>query len=782
MLKHAVRSRLPIHAGRLLALLAFLLLLGSPIGAQTQGSEPGTLRGQVLGTDGSPISSATVRVLPDGPGALSDGAGRFTVRDVPSGSVQLRVERLGFRSRELSVDAATAAALEIVLETSPIAVEGVVTTATPTGSGASYQAVQAFNTEELRRLSGTSLGEMLDGQPGLSSRSFGSATARPIIRGFDGERLLVLENGERMGDIQETAPDHAITLDPMAMDRLEVVRGPASLLYGSSALGGVVNILNRDAPDAWSPGLQGGVSMQGASMNELRAASGRLIHGWDRIGVSGRFTYREAGDGRTPTEVIPNSQTLTFSTAFGVGVRTDSFQGGWSVSYHDNDYGVPEFGVETEDGEFVEAQPDMEVRIDRFNTQARGTWELDRWIEAIDFRTSFSRSLQEEGEPGVPAELLELEIDTRLSSSTVMLRHRPTGILDQGVVGFNFLRKDQGVEGLEAYFPGEVLTSVAAYTFQEIPLGLRARLQLGGRLEQEWLETRTNQFFGSTDMREDNELQVSWSVGLNMQPAPGVEVGTQIARAHRNPTVLERYANGWHAGATRVELGATREPGDPRLESEVGHGLDLFTRFSSERFRLELAGFYNRIDNYVALETLPADCGGIEYRVRADREFPACVQFFSADAEMMGGEATLDVLLTDAIRARVVSDFVRGTRRDGDKDPLPFIPPFRTSLELERDWGRASLGGTARFVSSQTRVPADELPTGSYALVGLNGTWAVDPQGQHRISFTVDNLLDRSYQDHLSVVRRFPAPVSPDNPARFDMPGRNITVSYRWMF
>ncbi|TVR63968.1 MAG: TonB-dependent receptor [Gemmatimonadales bacterium] len=782
MLKHVARSRFHIHAGRLLALLAFLLLLGSPLGAQTAGSEAGTLRGQVLDTSGAPISSATVRVVPDGPGALSDAAGRFTVRDVPAGAVQLRVERLGFRSTEFSVDAATAGALEIVLESSPIAVEGVVTTATPTGSGASYQAVQAFNTEQLRRLSGTSLGEMLDGQPGLSSRSFGSATARPIIRGFDGERLLVLENGERMGHIQETAPDHAITLDPMARDRLEVVRGPASLLYGSSALGGVVNILNRDAPDTWAPGLQGGVSMQGASMNEMRAGSGRVIHGWDRIGVSGRFTYREAGDGRTPTEIIPNSQTQTFSTAFGVGMNTDRFQGGWSVSYHDNDYGVPEFGVETEEGEFVEAQPDMEVRIDRINTQARGTWELDRWVEAIDFRTSFSRSLQEEGEPGVPAEELELEIDTRFSSSTVMLRHNPVAFLDEGVLGLNFLRKDQGVEGLEAYFPGETLTSLAVFTFQEIPLGARSRLQVGGRLEQEWLETRTNQFFGDADMRQDNELQVSWSMGVNTQPIPGLEIGTQLARAHRNPTVLERYANGWHAGATRVELGATREPGDPRLESEVGHGLDLFTRFGTERFRIEVAGFYNRIDNYVALETMPADCGDIEYRVRADREFPACVRFFSADAEMLGGEATLDVLLTDDLRARVVSDFVRGTRRDGDQDPLPFIPPFRTSLELEREWGRASLGGTFRWVNSQTRVPADELPTDSYTLMGLNGTWAVDPQGQHRISFTVDNLLDSSYQDHLPVVRRFPAPVSPDNPARFDMPGRNITVSYRWMF
>ncbi|TVP75684.1 MAG: TonB-dependent receptor [Gemmatimonadales bacterium] len=764
----------------LAALMAVALAPDTLQAALQSAPSDDVVRGVVVNSDDrEPLAGVRVQLLPEGPAALTDAEGRFELRGLSAAEgPSLRFTLIGYRERTVEVSPEDAESVEVALVRSAVMLDEVIATATPTRSGASYQAAQAFNAEQLQRLSGTSLGEMLDGQPGLASRSFGAAPARPVIRGFDGERLLVLQNGERMGDIQETAPDHAVTLDPMAMDRIEVVRGPASLLYGSSAMGGVVNILSRDSPEVWSPGLSGGFSLQGASQNEMGAGSGRLVYGTDRWALSSRLTYRDASDGSTPAQTIPNSYSRTLSTALGLGVRTDRFEGGVSISYHDNDYGVPEFAVEqVGDDEFVEEEPDMEVRIDRLNVSTRARWETGRWLEEVSFRSSISESLQEEGEPDPIPEELELEIFTQMASSTLMLHHRPAGFLDRGVLGFNHLLKNQEVDGIEAYHPGERLTSLAAFTFQEVPLSDRVRLQAGGRLENEWLRTVENRFFPPEESFEDTELNVAWSLGLNVQPDEAWEIGTQVARNHRNPTVLERYADGWHAGATRVELG------DPTLQAEIGHGVDLFVRRATERTRMELAAFGNWIDDYIALETLDrVACNDIDYRVRPDRDFPNCVQFFATDARMMGAEAQVDLLFGRHMQAGLVVDVVRGDRRGDVSEPLPFIPPFRTSVRLARETESGILGATVRHARAQDRVPGDELSTAGHTLLNLEASRRLGPAARHLVTIRVDNVLDTRYQDHLSVVRRFPEPVSPDNESRFDMPGRNINVTYRWLF
>ncbi len=232
----------------------------------------------------------------------------------------MRVSFMGYSTQTLRLQVpARESEMRIFLRPSFVDMDEVIITASPTGSAVNYQSSQAFNTMEMIRRSGVSLGEMLDGEPGLSSRSFGGGPARPVIRGFDGERLVVLENGERMGDIQSTAPDHAITLDPLGMSRVEVVRGPASLLYGSSALGGVINVFTEDFPTDWENGLHGGAAFQGATNNNLVSQSTGLIYGSEHHAVAGRFIYRTGSDSQTPSGPLPNTQldsyTASLSTA-----------------------------------------------------------------------------------------------------------------------------------------------------------------------------------------------------------------------------------------------------------------------------------------------------------------------------------------------------------------------------------------------------------------------------------------------------------------------------------
>ncbi|TVS16733.1 MAG: TonB-dependent receptor [Gammaproteobacteria bacterium] len=660
------------------------------------------------------------------------------------------------------------------------AIEEVVVTASPIATVGNYQPVSFFDEDQVFQMSATSIGEMLDGQPGLAARSFGGAPARPVIRGFDGERLVVLENGERMGDIQATAPDHAVTLDPLGMNRIEVVRGPASLLYGSSALGGVINVFTEDAPRSWDVGISGGVAAHATSVNDGLAGSAALLYGSDSHAIKGSYTYRTNDDTRTPSGRLQNTQLDSYTAALGYGFQSERFRGGISVRYYENDYGAPEFAAFTDPGnpsQFIEEEPDLEIRIDRWNSQAFAIWALGGFFDELELRASWSQSLQEEGEPNPPPEDLELEIKTRTLAATMLLPHGPIGPSDVGVIGMNLHYRYQEVEGNEAYNPGEDLVNLAVFTMQEITLTDTLSLQAGVRFEHEWLKGVENRFFPPEDLLDENVFNIAAALGLSWRASDAWTLGAQLARAHRNPTVLERFADGWHAGAARVELG------DSTLSSETGYGLDLFGIYSADRARLEISGFYNRIDDFVALRTLAPNCGDIEFRVQPDREFASCIQFFGADAEQYGFEVKGEMFLTENLRAVLVSDYVRGDRRDVN-EPLPFMPPLRMSAGLFYESDSWRIGGRVRWVDSQTRVPDNELPTSGYTVVNLEAGYRFDTsRGHHMFNLRIDNALDKSYQDHLSVVRRFKDPIlGPDNPSRFDQPGRNLVLGYRYTF
>ena len=756
------------------------------------------LTGQVLDTRGFPLIGASVYIEELRRGTTTNLNGEYTLRGLEAGTYTLKFSYLGYLSveKEVTFPLTSTDPFVVELEQDFFRTDEVVVTATPTGSAANYQSAQAYTVNQLAARANLSLGDMLDGEPGLSSRSFGGGPSRPVIRGFDGERLVVLENGERMGDIQSTAPDHAITLDPLGLSRVEVVRGPASLLYGSSALGGVINMFTEDAPRSWSQGLGGGAALHAASNNNLLSGSFGLIYGGENHAVSGRILYRTAGDGKTPNEDINNTRLDSYTASLGWGYQKNGFRGGLSARYYQNHYGIPEFASESDPdnpGFFIEEEPDMEIRIFRYNVQGFANQKLNGFFDELELRASFSYSEQEEGMPDPLPEELELEIKTRTISSTALLMHRPFFIFDRGVLGANLHMRYQEVDGIEAYHPGEDIVNIALFTFQEVPLARNLNLQIGARVEQDWTASVSNRFFTPNpdptlvnpeevppfERVSDEVFNFAGSIGLNYQPIDQLEIGWQLARAHRNATVLERYADGWHAGATRVELG------DPSLQSEKGLGMDLFIRFTGERFRIEATGFYNRIDNYVALLTLDnVEAVNIPYRVRADREFPNTIQFFGTDAELLGFEFQSRVMLMDQLYFDFVMDYVRGTRADDTKDPLPFIPPFRTGFTLGYDAGTWGLSGNYRLVAAQDRVPGDELPTDGYGIARLEAFYRIlSNSNVHSINFRVDNLFNTAYQDHMSVVRRFPDPVlGPAAPQRFDMPGINFNLIYRFSF
>jgi iron complex outermembrane recepter protein len=721
-------------------ILIIFLIAALQIPPQSEASVAGVV---VDSESGLPLSGASVEILESGEGAITRFDGSFSIPGVAPGSKTLRVRFIGYRSVERAVTV-PAEDLLIRMERETLEIGEVVVTGSPIGSAVRYQAVQALGREQLQRRAAASFGEILDGSPGVAMRSMGSAPARPVVRGFDGDRVLVLENGERSGDLAETAADHAIAIDPLAADRVEIVRGPASLLYGSGAIGGVVNVLTDDIPAQWELGLRGEGAFQSSSVNRQAAGYARVQVGGPNALFGGRFAARGAGDIRTPEGVLPDTDLRNLDGALSVAYRAGNFTGGASLSLLERTYGIPE--------DIEEPDERIEIRMERQALRAQGQWSLGGLFEVAEVRLQLARYAHDEIEIEDGEEELELAFDQRVLSATLVAQHRGLGPIARGAVGISAFARDLQVGGEEALTPDGSALRLAAFLFEEVPLTGTVALQAAVRGEMELRSVRPNDLFpAADDLRRMAAL--SAALGLNVRPVRGLELGFQLAQAYRSPTLEQRYSDAPHIGAGAYEIG------DPDLGLERALGADAVIRLTIGPLRAELAGFAMRISDFVVYQPtgeIDADSGLPIFIYEADEAF------------QLGGELSTMLRLAHGLELHGVADYVHGTRV-GDDTPLPRIPPLRGQLALLLDqqawWTQARVRG----VAAQHRTAPNEEATPGYILVGWEAGLRVGADRRHVASLRVDNQFDAAYRDHLSRVEVRNAA----------MPGRNLNLTYR---
>jgi iron complex outermembrane recepter protein len=687
-------------------------------------------------------------------GTLTDVSGHYILTNLPEGKHRLVAVGLGYKPATVEFEIKSRQTLEIDIRVNyeGINLEELVVTSSPTQSGFRYQPDQVYTGEDLQKRSEASFGEMLNGEPGVAMRSMGSMPSRPVIRGLDGDRILILENGERMGDISETSADHSIALDPLAVNRMEVVRGPASLLYGTSALGGVINLMTTDIPDRWDLGSSGVFSLQGASMNKMGAGFGRYTYGGDNFSATGRFAYRQAGNMTTPDGVLPGTSMNNYDGAFGLGFKNSASQGGISLSLSGQNYEIPDNIENPDEG--------VEIRLKRQSLQGRFAYESEGFFDKGQVRFNAARMAQQEVEyeiaNGFTNEEIGLEYDKISFSSTLTMQHRPFGFFDRGALGFNLHGHEVEMGGDDIFTPGERRFSFGVFTFQEVPLSRIMRLQFGLRLDYQYSGALPNEVF--TDVSSSRSaVNYSGSFGFNHRPLEGLEVGGQFARSHRNPSVEELFANGQHLGAGVYEIG------DQSLKDEIGQGVDIFLRVEKGMFQFELAGFVNYFRNFIIFEPT----GDVDFETGLP-----IFQYEGDEARFMGGEFSAAIQPVKNFKMGFGIDYVDGRRIRNGRQYIPFIPPVRLNADLEYDFGKVWLGGKVLVAATQNRVAPEEEMTEGYTLIGLSAGYRLNAAGRHVIIMRVDNLLDTRYRDHLSRVedRNFP------------MPGRNISLAYRWFF
>lgn len=752
------------HATSLVA-LAFSFV-AVPVAAQRPTAP--AVRGTVTDATGGAVSIARVTVASLNRATTTDETGRFVLRNLPAGTHHLTVTRIGFAPAHADVTLPASGAdvvVAIKLVPSVLQLGGVQITATPTGTDARdvAQAVTDLSAAALSRQIGSTIAQTLSAEPGLSVRFAGPAASASVIRGLQGDRVLVLQDGARTGDLSSSAPDHAVSVDPLAADRVEVVRGPASLLYGNQALGGVVNIISNDIPSMIPTHLEGSFATQFESATPGGSAMlGLTVPVSEHLALIARGGGRHADDLRMGGgEQLGNTFFRNYYGLGGVGFSNAHANGGIIYRYYHQNYGLP-----SDEGEMS--------RIEGGRKEIEGHSDFTFFKAALtSLRVSGTAQWYGHDEIDQKTDAVNTSFD--LKTQTVDLLGRTRFGAVTGAVGVSALFKQYAATGGEALTPAANSNGAGAFVYEEIPLrktrdsvdALVPKLQLGGRYDLYQIASQTGEAkFGVGRSVDFNTF--SGSLGVTVPVTSLLTVSGSFARAFRAPTVEELFSNGFHAAAGTFDIG------NPDLRAEVNQGGEFVVRAQSQRVNGQFAVYRNTIENFIApniVKDTALDAEGGSSTVPLNR-------VAQANALMYGAEGRIEVEVIPRLVLGGLGDLVRG-EFSVTKSPLPFIPPARLGALARWDDGVRSVSAEFRHAFGQNRVPGAvsendpaSIATGAYDLLDLSAGYVFKMRGQaSSLTLRADNVLDEKYRDATSRIKRF----------AFN-PGRNVALVYKTSF
>lgn len=639
-------------------------------------------------------------------------------------------------------------------------VDDVVVTASPYGVSqrASVIATDVVDEQALATAPATSLGDLLSERPGLRSTDFAPGASRPVIRGLSGPRVQVLTNGIGLIDASSVSPDHAVATDPAEASRIEIVRGPSTLVYGGSAIGGVVNILDERIPSAMPEGgVDGVISAQASSVDDGASLFGRLTAGVGAFAFNIDGVTRSTDDYRIPSPSIsrrlaeaegvdrddndrqPNSYSDL--TAWGAGGSWIGDKGFIGASYKETD---SEYGTV--------AEPEVFIQLNQTRTDVRGEYRPESgFLSAI--RGSYGRAEYEHTEfegPGEPG--------------TVFLSDGQEGRLDlvqrarngwNGAFGFQGLSRTFEAIGGEAFVPTTDIEEAGAYVVQRLDRG-GSGFEGGLRYDR---RTLTAMPLGQAIEIEREFDNWSASAATFFRPARGLFVGLSLAHNERAPSEVELFADGVHV-ATGVY-----EAGDVTLDREKVTTLEATLHYDGDRFGGDLHVYGSRYDGFIDQRPTGAE-------VDADGELFPVFQYVQTDADLIGFEAEASYALwRDGDRALSVEGAADFVKADTDLGPAARIPPFSVTGRLVFTSPRYDLSAEVRHVGEQDELAEFELPTNSHTLLNLAGAWRPLADRNVTVFAEARNLTDEEAREHVSFLKD----IAP-------LPGRNFRLGVAYRF
>jgi iron complex outermembrane receptor protein len=725
---------------------------------------PHAISGRVSDPDGKPLAEANVRIVEARRSTRAGDDGSYAIPQVAPGSYTVVFSFIGYKPEVRHVTVAEAdVRLDITLKPSPLELPDIQVSASAEAVSAanSPQPVASVGSEDLAKTRSTSLGDAIAYVPGVRNNTSGEATGKVAIRGLTNSRVLVVDDGQRL-EHNQWGDDHFSSVEPAAAARIEVIRGPASVLYGSDALGGVVNIIEPDLPDGIGkrPFVLGKLSAGFGSNNRQPDGSGMLE------GASGGFGYRFSATGRTAKDLRTPTYELWNSGYHNVGGSgTLGYHGSWGSL-------TGRYTMRRDRLQLTDSDSTATGYARTDDDRAHADWSLPLGGSRLEWTAGFESNRRSEYEE---ATTTTAAFGMREHAYTTDARlHHTLGALS-GVLGaageyttdYNF--------GEEHLMPDSKTGGVGLFGFEQREVG-RWSFSFGARYDYRHLSAVADTALGNS------AASISWNsitgnIGMLYHVSEPVAVVLNLGRGFRAPSGFDLFANGLH------EATSTFERGNPNLKTETSLNGELSLRVQGAQVAAEFGGFVNRINDFiytVPTGTTDPESGFEIYDVT------------QGDATLAGFEGSLEYHPTEYLHLQGTADYVHGTNTS-THDPLPSMPPFRATY-LARLEGRKlgslsspylSVGGESN--ARQTRLnPAEILFFGqafdgagyrpaAYSLVNVAAGFAL-PTTRGRtvqIDLQLKNAFNKEYADFLSHLK-----TNAPNPGM----GRNFIARVTWDF
>jgi len=676
-------------------------------------------------------------------------------------------------------------------------IDQIIVTASPLRSTVEQlaQPITVIRGDELIKKQSTSIGEMLSQEPGLSSTYFGPIASRPVIRGQYGERVSVLINGLDVLDASGFSEDHQVTTDGLLSESIEIIRGPATLLYGSGAAGGLINVVDTRLPEqAIDRPFSGGVAVGADTAAGNREVAIRSLLVGNGINGSGSSTLsfdyfrrstnnitipgfaesaafiaaEEAEEAELPLLLDPgrdddhddeeevfglvdNTDSGTSGAAVGASFIGDRGFFSASLSGFDSEYGIPgHHHHEEEEEDHDEEEEAVRIDLQQRRIDVKGEYNLDgKFISDIHYRAAVNDYTHTEFEGAETGTVFKVKgSDNRLE-----LRHVPWGNL-AGAIGIQYKQVDFAAIGEEAFVPASDTSRFSLFAFEELRPNDSWILQASARVESQKIT-------GAALSQQYDNSAFGASVGAIWRPIEDIRISANLAFTERHPTATELYASGPHLATQRYERGST-VLGNGFLELEESTNLDLTVHGDTVGLEWSITGFVNSVDNYITLQPTALEL-----------DHMTVFDYGQSDVKFYGIEAQALFELWDRddshLHLSVFTDFVHA-EQSASGTYLSRIPPSRVGLELHGGWNQFDVSLDATFAADQDKITAYELPTEGYTLLNLSVNYAFDDPDLY-LFVRGSNLLDEEIRQHTSPLKDL-----------IPLPGRSLHVGLRYEF
>jgi iron complex outermembrane receptor protein len=679
--------------------------------------------------------------------------GSYHFFDIPSGKYVIQTFRIGYKDEKIPVriieDDTTY--LRIVLKSNPQSTEGILVESDKFDVISAMQKPDVeVSGKKLRQNLGMTIAKTIDSEPGIAQRTMGPAPARPVLRGLSGDRLLILEDGERTGDLSATSADHAVVIEPMNADRIEVIRGPAALLYGANTIGGVINISRGYVPSTLPHRITGTTSLQGESVNQGYAGGTSLVIPMGSFVSRIDGSYRRANDIHSPQQTLINTNIVTQNASAGLSYFPDWGFLGISGSLYDSDYGIP---PDPSGG-----HPNgVDIELDRkhFEAQAEIFPGLS-WMYRTDLSYSYKRYKHTEFESN---DQVGVRFGVVTHDINLLTHFNEKGNFLHGEIGLWGEVRDYASSGLN-FTPASKEYAYAFFLYGEHDLGrfgFSASLRYDHKSVVPHTEKVVDRADFSLNIHQFDFADLSGGFMAEYNLGKGFSIGSTLMRTFRAPGVEELFSEGPHLAAYAYEVG------NSDLGKETGLGTEIFFDYADYRGDIHLAFFRNDINGYI----FPQNTGKKSLR-RADLFL---YQYVGEHALMFGFETTLDYQLFDHWSVLSTMSYVKGDLVDRETS-IPRIPPFNGCTGIRFESGSVSLDGAVRFASRQNRLGEFETQTEGYTIFDFSAQYYFQAMDfLHTLTFSVENIGNTVYRQHLNRVKDI-----------MSEPGINFKLLYKTYF